>query len=329
MQTELLHVDNLVKHFSLGGNRYIGAVNDVSFVLRRGETLGLVGESGSGKSTIGRCILGIEPPTAGSVTFDGQPIFDSRGAFRQVMRRRLQLVFQDPSASLNPRRTVAQTISEPLQLSGARTAKEMVRPLDEILDAVGLCRELLHEYPISLSPSEQQRVGIARALVMRPDVVVLDEPTSLLDPTVRADIIDLLLQFQKQHGTSYLFISHDMEAVGRLSHRIAVLYLGRLVEEAEARTIFKTQCHPYSMALLRSVLPPDPNVTLPAAPISGEIPSAINPVNRCPFVPRCPEKIAACSGTFPSFTVGPGKGRVACYASGSQTSEHAPEGSFS
>jgi oligopeptide/dipeptide ABC transporter ATP-binding protein len=313
--SELLRVQNLVKHYQIDHRRYVGAVNDVSFALRRGETLGLVGESGSGKSTIGRCVLGLDAPTAGTIIFDGAPLFDERGNFDRKMRRRLQLVFQDPRASLNPRLSVRQTISEPLKLSGIGSASALSSLVEEILDEVGLARELLQEYPISLTASEQQRVGIARALVMRPDMVILDEPTSLLDPTVRSDIIDVLLRFQKRHGTSYLFISHDMQAVERLSDRIAVLYLGRLVEEAQTEQIMRNQSHPYSSALLRSVLPPDPAFKLPPAPVNGEIPSAINPEDRCPFLSRCPASRPECAGVFPPYvpTVA-GNGRVACYA---------------
>lgn len=314
IRNEILTVERLVKHFRLDKDRYVGAVNDVSFRLRRGETLGLVGESGSGKSTIGRCILGLEAPTSGRVTFEGKTLFNSKGQFEAALRRRLQLVFQDPSASLNPRRTVAQTIAEPLTLAGAQSSAEISRPVEEIMDAVGLAPKVLQHYPISLSPSEQQRVGIARALVVRPDVVVLDEPTSMLDPTVRADIIDVLLRFQEKHGTSYLFISHDMQAVERLSHRIAVLYLGRLVEEADTAPIMAVQSHPYSRALLNSVLPPDPTIELPAAPILGEIPSAINPGDLCPFLTRCPARLNVCEGPFPNFFDSPAGGRVACYA---------------
>ncbi len=317
MLDEILHVEHLVKHFPIDGKRYVGAVNDVSFVLRRGETLGLVGESGSGKSTIGRCVLGLETPTAGSITFAGERVLDARGNFHRQIRSRLQLVFQDPAASLNPRRTLKQTISEPVRLSGGLSEATIETRVREIIDAVGLASSLLDEHPVSLSPSEQQRAGIARALVSRPEIVVLDEPTSLLDPTVRADIIDVLQAFQKRHATSFLFISHDMEAVRRLSHRIAVLYLGRLVEEAETWVIMDRQSHPYSKALLRSVLPPDPTVTLYPAPIAGEIPTAINPPDRCPFVPRCGQRDTMCDGPFPAFAPGPGAGRVACYASDS------------
>ncbi len=319
MPDEILRVEHLVKHFPIDGKRYIGAVNDVCFVLRRGETLGLVGESGSGKSTIGRCILGLELPTAGSVTFNDEPLIDERGNFNHRMRSRLQLVFQDPAASLNPRRTLHQAISEPLRLSGERSEATIRTRVREIVEAVGLEPSLLGEHPVSLSPSEQQRTGIARALITRPEIVVLDEPTSLLDPTVRADIIDVLQAFQRRHATSYLFISHDMEAVRRLSHRIAVLYLGRLLEEAETSAIMQSQSHPYSRALLRSVLPPDPTVTLHPAPIGGEIPTAINPVDCCPFNPRCGQRETACDGPFPAYAPAPGAGRVACHMSGIRT----------
>lgn len=316
MSREILEVNNLVKHFRLDKERYIGAINDVSFMMQRGRTLGLVGESGSGKSTIGRCILGLEAPTAGTVLFEGQPLLNSKGGMDRAQRRRLQLVFQDPAASLNPRRTVRQTIAEPLVLTREFTATAIDREVERILDAVGLEREVLGHHPVSLSPSEQQRVGIARALVVRPDIVVLDEPTSMLDPTVRSDIIDVLQKFQRQHDTSYLFISHDVQAVEQLSHRIAVLYLGRMVEEAGTASIMAEQAHPYTRALLGSVLKPDPSVPLPPPPIRGEIASAINPADRCPFLPRCSIHLPACQGRFPDFVATADGSRVACYAAG-------------
>ncbi len=302
---EILRVDGLVKRFNLPDGRFVGAVNDVSFRLKRGETLGLVGESGSGKSTIGRCLIGLEDATDGAIHL--APNADRRP------HGRLQMVFQDPSASLNPRRTVRQTVSEPLRLAGGQDRKSISRAVEEMLETMGLPRDVADLHPISLSPSEQQRVGIARALITYPDVVILDEPTSMLDPTARATVISVLRAFQEKNGTSYLFISHDMQAVEDLSQRVAVLYLGRLVEMGPIGEVMSQQWHPYSRALLDSVLVPDPSKPLPPTPIRGEIPSAINPPDQCPFVGRCTNKIEGCEGPFPTASRHVGR-LVCCHA---------------
>ena len=308
----LLEVESLVKHFRLDKNSYVGAVNDVSFTIARGETLGLVGESGSGKSTVGRALLRLLEPTSGRVVFDGVDLASLGDRSLRRMRSRLQMVFQEPGASLNPRWKVRAIIEEPLLLHGVPDS-ERKRRVTDMVRHVGLDQRYLDRQPHELTGSEQQRVGIARAVVSRPDLVVLDEPTSTLDQTVRGEILGVLTDLQAEFGTSYLLISHDLTAIARASHRIAVMYLGRLVELGPAEAIFREQHHPYSKALLSAVLHPDPHRKLEPFLLQGEIPSAVNPQDRCPLVGRCPIEQPACAGPFPPFiTTGPEHGS-ACY----------------
>ncbi len=297
--SELLRVEGLVKHFPLDRHRYVAAVNDVSFVIGRGETLGLVGESGSGKTTVGRCILRLIEPTAGRVWFDGRDITSLPDEQLRPLRHRLQLVFQEPFASLNPRRNVRQTVEEPLLLQGGMSARQRSDRLRETLALVHLGDRHLGRYPNQLTASEQQRVGIARAIVTHPDLVVLDEPTSSLDQTVRAEILDVLVDLQDRLGTAYLFISHDLTAVESVSHRIAIMYLGRIVESGSTQQIFGRQYHPYSRALLSAVLYPDPRRKLEPFTLRGEIPSAINPRDECALYGRCPIGLPSCTESAP------------------------------
>lgn len=297
--TELLRVEALVKHFPIDRSRYVAAVNDVSFTIERGETLGLVGESGSGKTTVGRCILRLIDPTAGHIWYDGSDITSLPDDQLRPLRHGLQLVFQEPFASLNPRRSVRQTVEEPLLLQGTLNARERLDRLRETLGLVHLGDRHLACYPNQLTASEQQRVGIARAIVTHPDLVVLDEPTSSLDQTVRAEILDVLVDLQDRLGTAYLFISHDLTAVESISHRIAIMYLGRIVESGSTRQIFGRQYHPYSRALLSAVLYPDPRRKLEPFTLRGEIPSAINPRDECALYGRCPIGLPSCTDTAP------------------------------
>jgi oligopeptide/dipeptide ABC transporter ATP-binding protein len=294
----LLEVRNLTKVFSVGPGADLVAARNVSISLGRGETLGLVGESGSGKTTVGRCILRLIDPTQGRILLDGEDITDLRGHRLRKMRARMQLVFQDPFASLNPRFTVEQTLAEPLALHGVRHADRKPRII-EMLRKVDLKEPALRYYPLDLTASEQQRVGIARALVTRPEFVVLDEPTSMLDPSARAELLALLQSIQRELGTAYIFISHDLTSVARISHRIAIMYLGHIVEQASTEAIMARQRHPYSRALLSAVLFADP--TRPPAPyiIDGEIPAAVNPKDECPLYGRCPIREDACRDGLP------------------------------
>jgi oligopeptide/dipeptide ABC transporter ATP-binding protein len=297
----LLNIFDLTKIFSLGPGSDLVAVRAASLTLDRRETLGLVGESGSGKTTLGRCILRLIEPTHGRIILDGNDITSVKGKPLRELRARMQLVFQDPFASLNPRFTVEQTVSEPLMLHGVERAARRRRTA-EMLKQVGLDESALACYPLDLTASEQQRVGIARALITRPDLVVLDEPTSMLDPSARAELLALLQQIQRETGTAYIFISHDLTSVARISHRIAIMYLGHIVEQAPTRLILQRQHHPYSRALLSAVLFADPRRRPTPFVIEGEIPTAINPKPECPFYGRCPIREDACSDGIPPMT---------------------------
>lgn len=297
----LLSVQDLTKIFSLGPGSDLVAVRAASLTLDRRETLGLVGESGSGKTTLGRCILRLMEPTHGRIILDGIDVTGVKGRPLRELRTHMQLVFQDPFASLNPRFTVEQTVSEPLMLHGVERATRKRRTV-EMLKQVGLDESALACYPLDLTASEQQRVGIARALVTRPDLVVLDEPTSMLDPSARAELLALLQQIQRETGTAYIFISHDLTSVARISHRIAIMYLGHIVEQAPTKQILQRQYHPYSRALLSAVLFADPRQRPTPFVIEGEIPTAINPKPECPFFGRCPIREDACCDGIPPMT---------------------------
>lgn len=285
----LLNVDDLFMRFPLAGsNKVVQAVNGVSFKLERGQTLSLVGESGSGKTTIGRCILGLIEPSDGAVTFAGERMGRNKSIRAPSIRGRMQLVFQEPAESLDPRMRVGESLSEPLRMM-SMTRHDRQRRLMEVARIVGLSEEILDKFPGELSAGLQQRVGIGRAVMTQPELIVLDEPTSALDPTARSEIIDLLVRLQKEYDTAYLFISHDLSTVRYLSHRVAVLYLGMIVEEGSAAEIFAEPRHPYSIGLLSSVLLPDP--TLKGAPgivLQGEIPSPIDLPKGCFLASRCP-----------------------------------------
>lgn len=285
----LLDVQNLEKRFPLaGGRKVVQAVNDVSFTIERGETLALVGESGSGKTTIGRCILGLIEPSGGRVVFDDAPIGRGRSIRSRALRGRIQLVFQEPAESLDPRIPVGVTLGEPLRHLGASRADREAR-VREAARHLGLPEALLSRYPAELSAGLQQRVGIGRAIITRPELVILDEPTSALDPTARAEIVDVLIRLQAEFGTAYLLITHDLNTVRFVSHRVAVLYLGSVVEEAPAQALFARPLHPYSVGLLASVLLPDPSIARASAlRLEGEIPSPIDLPPGCALAARCP-----------------------------------------
>ncbi|HEU0150444.1 MAG TPA: oligopeptide/dipeptide ABC transporter ATP-binding protein [Bradyrhizobium sp.] len=301
MTDPLVAVEGLVKRFYLKGQNYVGAINGISFEIGRGETLGLVGESGSGKTTVGRCLLRLVEPTSGRIRFEGSDITRLTKRELKPLRSRLQMVFQDPFASLNPRRTVRQTVEEPLALGRDAPAGAWLDMTTEMLKQVGLGPQYLDRFPIELTTSEQQRVGIARALITRPKLVVLDEPTSTLDPTVREEILGLLRSLQSSMSVAYLFISHDITAVERLSHRVAVMYLGHIVEQAPTAAIMADPRHPYTRALMSAVLSPNPTLRLPRNLVVGEIPSAINPRRECPFYSRCPIRLDHCLDDVPAM----------------------------
>jgi oligopeptide transport system ATP-binding protein len=307
----ILQVQNLVKHFPiLGGSvfaRSIGAVravDGVSFAVHQGETFGLVGESGCGKTTLGRCILQLERPTAGQVVFAGQELTGLTEARLRVIRRQMQVIFQDPYSSLNPRMTVGQMLAEPLQVHGIvpRRAERRQR-VAELLSEVGLPSALSERYPHELSGGQRQRVGIARALAMQPSFIVCDEPVSALDVSIQAQIMNLLDDLQERYGLTYLFVAHDLSVVRHISDRVAVMYLGKLVELADWQLLYEEPLHPYTQALLAAVPIPDPEVEAHRERIilRGEVPSPSHPPAGCVFHPRCPMAIADCSRLVPEF----------------------------
>ncbi len=298
--TPLLEVRQLTKRFPIAGSRsVVQAVNGISFSLAPGETLGLVGESGSGKTTVGRCILGLTDISGGSITFDGTEIGITRRRNAASLRGQVQIVFQEPADALDPRMRIAAAVEEPLLALGVPREERQARAA-EVVGFVGLDRRVLRLYPAELSAGQQQRVGIARAMITRPKLLVLDEPTSALDPTARADIIELLVRLQKQFGTAYLFISHDLSTVRFISHRVAVMYLGMIVEQGDAAAVFTQPRHPYSVGLLSSVLLPNPHLRRASSiSLSGEIPSPINLPSGCFLASRCPFAIDTCRARVP------------------------------
>jgi oligopeptide/dipeptide ABC transporter ATP-binding protein len=309
----LLSVSGLTKHFPIKGSRQVvSAVNDVSFTVNPGETLGLVGESGSGKTTVGRCVLRLIEPNAGTIVFDGKTLSGIPMRQFRPYRAQLQLVFQDPYHSLDPRRRLGDSIAEPMQLLpnlGRAQKRERVR---ELLQRVRLSPEIADAYPHQLSAGQQQRVGIARAMASEPKLIVLDEPTSSLDITVRAEIVELLGNLQRELGLAYLFISHDLSTVEHLCHRVAVMYLSRIVETGTTEQIFHHPRHPYTKALLSSILPPDPADTGAIIELEGEIPSPIDLPVGCYLSSRCPAARPMCHTTRPELLdIGNGH-RVAC-----------------
>lgn len=310
----VLRVEHLVKHFPIRhSGELVHAVNDVSFEVHAGETLALVGESGSGKTTVGRCILKLIDATAGAIVFKDQEIATlSQRQFRHL-RPRVQMVFQEPYDSLDPRMTIRQILDENLLLEGRldRAAREV--RIRELLEITRLPTTMRNHYPHELTSSEQQRVGVARAISTQPDLVVLDEPTSALDISVRAEIIDLLKTLQRETGIAYLFISHDMTAVKEISHRVAIMYLGAIVEVAPNPNIFDAQLHPYGQALLASVLFPDPDAVRAPVSLRGEIPSPVNLPTGCYLHPRCPFALPVCTQDRPELRKYPENHFAACH----------------
>jgi oligopeptide transport system ATP-binding protein len=317
----LLDVRHLVKHFQVGGGVFGGppglvrAVDDVSFAIRRGETLGLVGESGCGKTTTGRCILQLERPTSGQVLFEGRDLTTLAPEALRGVRRRMQVIFQDPYSSLNPRMTVGQILAEPLAVhnivSSASGRRDRVR---ELLHRVGLLPQHADRYPHQLSGGQRQRVGIARALAVEPALIVCDEPVSALDVSIQAQIINLLEDLQAEFHLTYLFIAHDLAVVRHISDRVAVMYLGKIVEITDRRELYEKPLHPYTQALLAAVPIPDPQIeaSRPRRVLGGEVPSPLNPPPGCVFHPRCPIAVDRCRGEVPPLReITPGH-RAAC-----------------
>jgi oligopeptide/dipeptide ABC transporter ATP-binding protein len=313
----LLEVRDLKKHFPLkrgllGGHEVVRAVDGISFSLGRRETLGLVGESGCGKSTAVRAILRLVEPTAGKVLLDGVDITAmSRTRFRPF-RKRVQLVFQDPYASLNPRMSAGAIVAEPLRNFGMGGAARAAR-VAQLFERVGLHRDAMRKYPHEFSGGQRQRLGIARALALEPDLVVCDEPVSALDVSIQAQIINLLVDLQDDLGISYVFVAHDLAVVQHISDRVAVMYLGRIVETGDTDRLFADPRHPYTRALLAAVPRTDSSATRQRIALKGDVPSPVSPPSGCHFHPRCPDADERCRRESPDLVTLDGGQRVACW----------------
>jgi oligopeptide transport system ATP-binding protein len=310
---ELVRVRNLVKHFPVeGSDDVVRAVDGVSFEIFRGETLGLVGESGCGKSTVGRCLLRLIEPTAGEITFEGRDVVSLGKNKLRELRREMQIVFQDPYASLNPRMKVGSIVGEPLVIHKIGTKKERRERVAELLERVGLNPDYSKRYAHEFSGGQRQRIGVARTLALNPKLIVADEPVSALDVSVQAQVVNLLQDLQKEFKLAYLFISHGLAVVEHISSRVAVMYLGRIVEIATAADLYAQPLHPYTKALLSAIPIPDPKHKRERIVLGGDVPTPINPPSGCRFRTRCPIAIDECARIDPELRdVLPGHG-VAC-----------------
>lgn len=291
----------------------IKAVDDVSFQLFSGETLGLVGESGCGKSTLGRTVLQLVKPTAGEVIYKGKDISKFRFKEMRSIRREIQMIFQDPYASLNPRQTVESIVVEPLKIHGIFTSQERIKKVHEILEMVGLNHSFANRYPHEFSGGQRQRIGIARALILQPKIVIADEPVSALDVSVQAQVLNLMQDLKEEFKLTYLFIAHDLSVVKHFSDRVGVMYLGRIVELANKETLFDKPAHPYTKALLSAIPIPDPEVNRERIILSGEIPSPENPPTGCAFHTRCTECMDICKVQRPQIREIESQHYVACH----------------
>jgi oligopeptide/dipeptide ABC transporter ATP-binding protein len=335
MTGPLLQVRDVKTHFPVRGGLLgrvrgtVKAVDGVSFDVRRGETLGLVGESGCGKSTLGRTLLRLIDPTAGSIRFEGQELTGLSQRELRPLRRRMQLIFQDPYASLNPRMTVRDIIGEPFAIHGLAKGREREEKVLALLELMGLPREAMERYPHEFSGGQRQRIGIARSIAMRPDLVIADEPISALDVSIQAQIVNLLVDLQRELNLTYVFIAHDLKIVEYISTRVAVMYLGKIVELADAADLYRRPRHPYTQALLSAVPVPDPDHKKTRIILQGDVPSPLAPPPGCAFHPRCPHAFERCRReTPPLYDLGNGhtascflaepeaQGRVAATANG-------------
>lgn len=302
-EAPLLEVRNLTKHFPVGHGKEVHAVNGVSFTLEKGETLGIVGESGCGKSSMGRTILKVHEPTSGQIIFEGNDITKLSNKKMFSYRKKMQMIFQDPYASLNPRFTVGEIIEEPMIIHKMGTAHERKAIVQELIETVGLKPDHIRRYPHEFSGGQRQRIGIARTLALRPEFIVCDEPISVLDVSIQAQVINLLEKLQRERGFSYLFIAHDLEMVYHISHKIGVMYLGNMVELGSSDDVYKKPLHPYTRALISAAPIADPHLAKEKKRIilKGEVPSPLNPPVGCPFAGRCRYASESCRQKKPEI----------------------------
>jgi oligopeptide/dipeptide ABC transporter ATP-binding protein len=299
---ELVQVKNLVKHFPVENSAdVVQAVDDVSFDILAGETLGLVGESGCGKSTVGRCLLRLYEPTRGEIWFEDENITRIPNKRMQLLRREMQIIFQDPYASLNPRLNILSIVSEPLKIHGIGNKTERRERVADLMKKVGLDPNYMTRYPHEFSGGQRQRIGIARALALNPKLIIADEPVSALDVSVQAQVVNLLQDLQAEFGLTYLFISHGLAVVEHISQRVAVMYLGKIVEIAEARELYENPLMPYTKALLSAIPVPDPKKKRERIVLQGDVPTPINPPSGCRFRTRCPWAIEECARVVPEL----------------------------
>ncbi len=316
---DLIEVRGLVKYFPVRGGilqrtqGWVKAVDDVSFTIRRGETLGLVGESGCGKTTVGRLLLRLIEPTAGQVLFEGRDLTSASGSELKALRREMQIIFQDPFSSLDPRSQIADSIGEGLLIHGVRDARERRRLVLDIMRRVGLAEDHMRRYPHEFSGGQRQRIGIARALVLQPKFIVCDEPVSALDVSIQAQVLNLLKQLQREFKLTYMFIAHNMSVVEHISDRIVVMYLGKVVEVAERMELYRNPQHPYTQALMSAIPVPNPDLKRERTILTGDVPSPLNPPSGCPFHPRCPVAIDVCSRVVPPLIDLGGEHLAACH----------------
>lgn len=317
----LLEIKNLKKYFPVPGGT-LHAVDDVSLTISEGTTLGVVGESGCGKSTLGKTLMKLTEPTSGEIWFNGENIAPLSGKAFKPKRYEIQMIFQDPYATLDPRMSVSQLIAEPLEVSGALKKKaDIDKRVDELMEMVGLASRVKHSYPHELDGGRRQRIGIARALALKPKFIVCDEPVSALDVSIQAQVLNLLQDLQTSMGLTYMFITHDMSVVKHISNEIAVMYLGQVIEKCEARELFSNTLHPYSQALLSAIPIPDIHVKRNKILLKGELTSPINPKPCCRFAPRCPYATEECFASEPEYReVRPGH-FVACHQVKDQAAE--------